>query len=351
MRAVVFHSPGEVSVDEVPTPGLPEGGLLVDTSYVGVCGSDVRTWRHGNARIDGAQTLGHEVSGVIAASDAPGYEVGTRVAVCPGVPCLACEPCQRAWHNLCLNRRVLGYDFPGGMAESFAVPREAVRAGCVVPLPDSLSTEHAALAEPLHTVLNGQDRARTAAGESVLVLGLGPIGTLHAAVAASRGAAPVLGLDPLPQRAEAARAVLGEGAAEVLDDGSRAGLRERGGRLGWDVVVVATAAHPAFDLALEVVSPRGRVLAFSGLPASAAMVDVNVSRLHYQEIELIGAFGGTPRYYREAVRWLGRTEIDLDRMVGKLIPLAVAVDAFERVERGEGLKTLITTDAKEVVAG
>jgi L-iditol 2-dehydrogenase len=351
MRAVVFHAPGEVSVDEVPQPQMPQGGLLVQTSYVGVCGSDVRTWRHGNARIHGEQTLGHEVSGVIAASDASGYEVGTRVAVCPGVPCLACEPCQRGWHNLCLNRRVLGYDFPGGMAESFAVPPEAVRAGCVVPLPASLSTEHAALAEPLHTVLNGQDRARTAAGESVLVLGLGPIGTLHAAVAASRDASPVLGMDPLPQRAEAASAVLGEGAAEVLDDDSREGLRERGGSLGWDVVVVATGAHAAFDLAMEVVSPRGRVLAFSGVPASAATVGINVSRLHYQEIELIGAFGGTPRYYREAVRWLGRTQIDLDRMVGKLIPLAVAVDAFERVERGEGLKTLITTDAKEVAAG
>lgn len=351
MRAVVFHAPGEVSVDDVAAPQLTPGGLLVETSYVGVCGSDVRTWRHGNARIRGEQTLGHEVSGVIVESDASGYEVGTRVAVCPGVPCFVCDPCQRGWHNLCLNRRVLGYDFPGGMAERFAVPAEAVRGGCVVPLPDSLSTEHAALAEPLHTVLNGQDRAGTAAGESVLVLGLGPIGTFHAAVAASRDAAPVLGLDPLPQRAEAAAAVLGGGAAEVLDDEMKEGLRERGGSLGWDVVVVATAAHPAFHLAVEVVAPRGRVLAFSGLPASAAMVDVDLSRLHYKEIELIGAFGGTPRYYREAVRWLERTDIDLDRMVGNLIPLSVAVDAFERVERGEGLKTLITTNSKEVAPG
>lgn len=347
MRAVVYKAAGTVAIDEVPVAELPPGGLLVRTSFVGVCGSDVRTWRHGNKRLSGEQTLGHEVTGVIVESDAVGLVPGTRVAVCPGVPCLACEDCQRARHNLCRNRRVLAYDFPGGMAEAFAVPAAAVRAGCVVAIPNGLPSAHATLAEPLHTVLNGQDRAGVHAGESVLVLGLGPVGTLHCAVAMSRGARLVLGMDPAAGRVAAAADVLGADRVARLDEQPGARLRERGGPRGWDAVIVATAAHPAFALALEVVAPRGRVLAFSGLPAGKTAVTIDMGRLHYEEIRLIGAFGGTPRYFREAVDWLAGTDLDLDRIVGGILPLDHALEAFGRVERGVGLKTLLRAGAPD----
>jgi len=340
MRALMYLEPGRIELEEIAEPTLPSGGLLVHSGFVGVCGSDVRTWRHGNARLAGPQVLGHEVAGVVVESDVADVPVGARVAVCPGVPCMRCEDCQKARHNLCANRRVLAYDFPGGMAEAFAVPADAVAAGCVAVLPESLSLKDAALAEPLHTVINGQNQAAVTPHDSVLVLGLGPIGTLHTAVSLSRGAGPVLGLDLNPDRVAAAAAALGDDAVGVVPD-DLAALKAQGGRRGWDVVILANGALAAVETAFSVVAPNGRVLAFAGMPAAKAQVPIDMNRLRYQQFSLIGAFAGTPTTFREAVAWLGRTSIDLDTIVTHTVPLASAPDAFAQVEAGIGIKTVV----------
>lgn len=193
MKAVVFHGPDDIRVEDVPEPVLPRGGLIVRPRTVGICGSDIRTWHTGNHRIRGTQILGHEMAGVVVDSDDERYPAGLAVAICPCFPCLECEYCQAGIQNFCPRRECLGYQHPGGMAEAVAVPAGSIRAGGVVPVPETVPLDLAPLAEPLHTVLNGQDRAHPHPSESVLVLGLGPIGILHAAVARSRGVVSVLG--------------------------------------------------------------------------------------------------------------------------------------------------------------
>ena len=138
MLAAVFHGPDDLRVEDVPAPELPPGGLLVRTATVGVCGSDIRTWHAGNHRIAGTQILGHEMAGVVVASDTERVATDTEVAVCPCAPCLECRNCLDGRYNLCPTRRCLGYQLPGGMAEMFAVPADAVRAGCVVPVPPTI---------------------------------------------------------------------------------------------------------------------------------------------------------------------------------------------------------------------
>ena len=119
MHALVYRQPGSIELAEVDEPLLPAGGVVIQSAYAGVCGSDVRSWRHGSPRLKGAQVLGHEVSGTVIVTDVPRLPVGTRVAVCPGASCMRCERCQRGGAIWCPNRRTLGYDFPGGMAERF----------------------------------------------------------------------------------------------------------------------------------------------------------------------------------------------------------------------------------------
>ncbi|HEY3925485.1 MAG TPA: alcohol dehydrogenase catalytic domain-containing protein [Acidothermaceae bacterium] len=341
MQAVVLRERGSLEVSDVDEPVLAPGGIVVASAYAGVCGSDVRSWRHGSPRLKGPQVLGHEVSGRIVATDAPDLPVGTRVAVCPGVSCQRCEMCQRGGAIWCPYRVALGYDFPGGMAERFAVPARAIEIGCAVVVPDSLSLRAAALAEPLHTVLNGQERARVHADDSVLVVGLGPIGTLHTAVARSRGAAPVLGIDVLQERVSAAAAVLGSDAVS-MSPGDVATVRKLAPRGGWDVVILASNSPSAFELAFGAAAPGGRILAFAGMPPASSTVPVDLNRVHYQQLEIIGAFGGNPEYFRAAVRWLERATIDSDHLVTTTVPLAEATTAFDLCERGEGLKTAIS---------
>jgi L-iditol 2-dehydrogenase len=344
MKAVVLHGPGDLRVDDVPEPTLPPGGLIVQTAYAGICGSDVRTWRHGSVRLSGAQVMGHEFAGVVVASDAAAVPVATHVALCPGAPCGACRACVAGRANLCPRRRVLGYDLPGGMAERVAIPSDWIRSGGVVALDPRRPIEAGALVEPLHTVLNGQDLARIGAGDHVLVLGLGPIGVLHVAVARTRGARTAVGVDPDVARVAGARALLGVAQVAAMDDGWQTRLREPLDGEGFDVVVVATGSAAALDSALDLVQPGGRVLAFAGLPPGADTYELDMRAMHYRQLSLIGAFGGTPATFQRAADWLTETDLDVARFAPSRFALDDALAAFESAARGDGLKTLLRVD-------
>lgn len=344
MRAVVLHGPDDLRVEDVAEPVLPPGGLLIRPAFLGICGSDVRSWRHGSPRIEGPQVLGHEISGRVVASDTSGIAVGTPVAVCPGAPCGDCRACSAGRGNLCAQRRVFGYDLPGGMAELLAVPADWVRNGGVVGLDAGRSLDYGALVEPLHTVLNGQEQARIADGDSVLVLGLGPIGVLHVASARSRGAAPVVGVDPDRARVSAAGEILGAADVEPMDDGWVGRVRARVGGGRFDVVVVAVGSREAVAQAIDLTEAGGRILAFAGMAPGHHVMDVDLNGLHYRQLSLVGTFGGTPAHFRRAVSWLGGSTLDVGAYAPLRFGLSDALDAFASVERGDGLKTLLAID-------
>lgn len=341
MKAVVLHGPGDLRVDEVDAPRLPPGGLLVRPAVAGICGSDVRTWRHGSPRIRGVQVLGHEFAGRVVASDQADVPVGTPVAVCPGAPCGACRACSAGRANLCAARSVLGYDLPGGMAELVAVPVDWIRTGGVVALDPARPIEAGALVEPLHTVLNGQDQAQIADGDRVLVMGLGPIGILHVASARSRGAAPVIGVDPDPGRVAAAGRVLGTHDIEAMDDTWCDRVRARVDGDGFDVVIVAVGSRKALADALDLAEPGGRVLAFAGMAPGSPTLDVDMNVLHYRQLSVVGSFGGTPAHFRRAAAWLADQPFHVAAYTPLRFDLADALEAFASVERGDGLKTLL----------
>lgn len=343
MRAVVLHGPNDLRIESRAVPEAQPGGLVVRTSYVGVCGSDVRNWRHGSPRLAHPEVPGHEVVGEVTESRDLRFTVGTRVAVCPGVPCGVCHACKAGRQNLCADRVVLGYDFPGGMEEFFAVPQESLSAGCVIPLPESLSLRVAVLAEPLHTVINGQNQVHIGPDDSVLVIGLGAIGSLHAALAMSRGARRVIAVDVRPERVAAAAALLGHKSTQLLVDGPDAAeaLRLQGGEDGWTVAIIAAGAPNAVELAMSSVAPSGRVLAFAGLPPALATIPIDMNRIHYRQLEVVGAFGGTPSTYASAVAWLAESRLDLTALVADEFPLDRAEDAYRNVESGHGLKTVL----------
>ncbi|MFN8621467.1 MAG: alcohol dehydrogenase catalytic domain-containing protein [Chloroflexota bacterium] len=341
MKAVVFHGAGDLRLDEVPDPELAAGGVIVRTRTVGICGSDVRTWQHGSPRLRLPQVMGHELAGVIVRSDVPALPEGTPVAVCPSAPCRRCRWCTAGVHNLCGGRSVLGYDVPGGMAEAFAVGPAWIENGSVVPVGGRVPERHAALAEPLHTVLNGQDRAAVGPFDAALVLGLGPIGALHLAAARSRGARVVAGADPSADRRATAAGLVPGVPVLAMDDGWEARAKDLAGGDGFDVVIVAAPSKAAFATALAMAAPMGRVVAFAGLPQDDPGVEVDMNRIHYRQLSIVGAFGGSPLWFRRAVDWLAATDLDLDRFVLDRFPLADALAAFEHVRSGRGLKTLI----------
>jgi L-iditol 2-dehydrogenase len=290
--------------------------------------------------------LGHEFAGGVVSSDVAAIPPGTPVAVCPGAPCGTCRACRAGNANLCPRRLVLGYDLPGGMADLVAVPSDWIRTGGIVALDPAGPIERGAVVEPLHTVINGQDQVRILQGERVLVLGLGPIGVLHVAVARSAGAM-VLGLDPNPDRVARAAAIVGAERVDRLEVGPDGRAVSAAGAGGFDVVIVAVGAREALATAVASVEPGGRILAFAGLPPAARTIDLDMNDLHYRQLAIQGAFGGTPDTFRRAASWLAANSFDTGAFAPGRFPLRDALRAFEAAAAGHGLKTLLIADDRD----
>ena len=151
MKAIVYHGPGDIRVEEIPRPSRKENELLIKVDACAVCGTDLKTLKNGNPRITPPLTMGHEFTGLIEeiGHDAAGeWAVGDRIVMATSISCGACHYCGRGWPNLCQNLAPMGFSYAGGMAEYVVIPGRALERGHVIKTPPDMAAEHAALAEP-----------------------------------------------------------------------------------------------------------------------------------------------------------------------------------------------------------
>lgn len=289
MRALVFHGPGDLRLEDVPRPEpIAEGDVVVQVEMALTDGTDMKAFRRGHPVLLGTlpSPFGHEFCGV---------EVGTgrRVVAANSAPCRACAPCERGQETLCENLHPL---LNGAYAEFIVVPERIARINLHA-VPSGMPAEVAALVEPLACCLHGVEAAGVAPGDTVAVIGLGPIGLMLCACTADAGGWPV-GVGSRPER----RALAPTFGAETGDG------------VGADIVIEAAGTAAAWRLALERVRPGGTVLAFGGLPREER-VEVDPYRIHYEEVTLRGAFHHTPRHVRAALAFLGSEAYPFERLV------------------------------------
>jgi L-iditol 2-dehydrogenase len=341
MRAAVFEGPGRMVVKDVETPACDPGGILVRVKACGICGSDVRNFRTGLRNGRAGQIIGHEIAGVVeeTGGESRRFAPGDRVAVAPDVSCGSCHYCARGLVNLCLNHRMVGTHWPGGFAQFLALPREVMEHGMVHPMPPGMSFPHAALAEPLSSVLAAQEAARIGKGTAVAVFGAGPVGCMHVEIARSRGASPVILVGR--RRLALAAAFHPDLSLSVSgEDPVTAILRATAG-LGVDVAIVAAPAPESQEQALEAVRKRGTVMLFGGLPRDNPRVTLDSNRIHYNEISLVGSFSYPARMHAEALAAIRGGRITPDSYISRIVSLDGIVDAITSCENGEVLKVIV----------
>jgi L-iditol 2-dehydrogenase len=343
MKAAVFYGPNDMRVEERPIPAPAENELLLKVGACAICGSDLRTFRFGAGNITGAVVIGHEVAGTIAevGTSLRGYNLGDRVAVAPAVPCDECPFCLRGLHTMCDNLRSIGYQFDGGFADYMIVPWSAVQAGCVNPVPDGVSIEEATLAEPLACAINAQELLNVGPGDTVVILGAGPMGCMHASLARIRGASRVFLADIREERLKLAAPF----GVDVLIDSSREDVKakvlEETRGSGASVVIVAAPSGEAQEQALTMAAKHGRISFFGGLPKTSPFVSVNANLIHYRELFVMGAYGSMPRHNRLALELLAGGRIQSDSLIGLVVPLDRIADGFDAVAQGKVLKALV----------
>lgn len=324
-----------------PSPG--PGEALVRVGATAICYSDIRVYRglkHARAGV----IPGHEIAGTVIDVGAGVAHVrpGDRVAVCPIVACGRCFFCLSGRRHRCLERRTLGYDENGGLAEHLLVPAAIISLGHLLRVPPDLSLERACLTEPVACVLNSLETCAVAAGSTLLVMGAGPMGLFHLVLARALGAGTVIVSEPDEARAETARRM---GATQVIDPGREdlsAVVRERSDGLGVDAVVVTAGLPEVLEQALACARRQGVVSLFAGFPPNTS-VPFDPNLIHYSEIRLTGSQNASPEQYRRALQLLTHLP-QIDAITTHRFPLAEATRAYEVRLRNEGLKSTVVMD-------
>jgi L-iditol 2-dehydrogenase len=348
VKAAILKKIEDLVIEEVKTPSPNDDELVVKVKACTICGTDVKIFHHGHRLISFPRITGHEVSGIIVSKgkNVNGFVEGDRVAVAPAIPCGSCYFCTVGYQTMCDNLTAMAYHYDGGFAEYMLVPKSAIQIGCVNKLPDNVTFEKATLAEPLACVINGYSLSGLKSGDSVLILGAGPIGCLHAELAKNSGASYIMLADVDPNRLK-----LTEFTECIQIDMSKENIKDKVAEItdnrGADRVMVAAGSHKAQELSLELVSKRGSVNYFGGLPKDKPFINFNSNLVHYGEFFVVGTHGSTPLQNKQALELISSDYITPHRYLTGRFPLEQLSDGLEYAEKNKGLKAVIYTDMED----
>ena len=344
MKAATYYAPGDIRLEQIHEPDVAPGQLKLRVRACSTCGTDVKISRSGHPNMTPPQVMGHEIAGEIVdvGDGVEGWSVGDRVQVIAAIPDGTCPDCLAGHQSICPHQLSMGYQFPGGFAEYMIVPREVLAVDGVTLIPDGLSFAEASLAEPLACVLNGQELARVGEGDTVVVIGSGPIGCLHVRLARARGAARIILIDLNGDRLAAAAALVAPDhtVATESQDPVAAVLELTDGR-GADVVITAAASGAAQEQGLRMLARRGRLSLFGGLAKDAPNITVDANLVHYRELTLVGVNGSTPAHNKQALELIASGAVPVADLITHRLPLDDVLEAIEIVARGEAIKVTI----------
>jgi 2-desacetyl-2-hydroxyethyl bacteriochlorophyllide A dehydrogenase len=309
MKAVVLRGPEDITIEDRPEPKLAKGHVLLKVNMVGLCGSDLNSYRGKNPMVSFPRIPGHEISATVIES-APGFEAGDQVTLSPYTSCGNCTACRRGRPNACLNNQTLGVQRDGGLTEYLVVPTERLYTA-------NLSLKELCLVEPLTVGFHAVARGRVTSIDTVAIIGCGGVGLGAVAASGFRGARTI-GVDVDDAKLEIAHKA---GATELINtnrDDLHARLAELTGGLGPDVIIEAIGLPSTFRAAVEEVAFTGRVVYIGYVKEPVAYE----TRLFVQkELDILGSRNALPEDFREVIRMLEEHRFPVEDAVSRIVPL------------------------------
>jgi len=344
MQAAVYRGVNDVRLETIPVPQISRGELLVRVHTCGICGTDLKkiaTGSHSAPRI-----FGHETSGVVAlcGEGVVDFEVGDRVVVFHHIPCGHCYYCLHKTFAQCETYKKVGCSAGfepsgGGFAEYVRVMSWIVQRG-VVRIPDHISFEQACFVEPVNTCLKGIQRLALKAGETVLVIGQGPIGIMLSLLA-KRANTSVITSDLYQERLTISKSL---GLGNSID-ASRADtleiVREQTEGRGADAAILAVGGNGLIRTAMDGVRPGGRVLLFAQTTHGETVIDP--AAVCVDEKTILGSYSASVELQEESVRFVMNREMDFEPLISHRFPLFRSVEALELAAhpRPDSMKVVI----------
>jgi L-iditol 2-dehydrogenase len=350
MKAVIFDGKEAMRVAELPRPVCGPREALLQVAACGICGGDARSFFTGDQYTGKNRITGHEAAGVICEVGAGvrQWKVGDRLALAADIHCGECWYCRRELFNMCVDLKILGKHVNGGLTDFMLLTEEILTHGIINRVPEGLSLLHAAISEPLCSVLASHEELEIKAGETVVVMGSGPMGILHLELLRARGARVAM-VDISRGRLELARK---DFDADFVIDGSTEDVKARvweiTGGIGADAVITAAPSPAAVAQSVHLARKRGRIGLFGGLPAAQAEVAIDINRVHYAEIRIIGNFSYHPRQHQRALELLSSGGIRVERLITKY-PIEDAKQGLYDIRDGKVLKAVVIPNEGELL--
>lgn len=345
MNAGVYYGIEDIRYERVPVPKISDDEFLLKVRAVAICGSDLRTYQHGHAKVKTPQILGHEFAGdvVKVGANVEGVSVGERLSVHPGIPCGHCYYCQRGLQNLCVDRPGIGTVLPGAFAEYVKIPKKTIEAGTVFHIPEGKKYELAALGDPAVSALHGEEELDVRLGDTLCILGSGSIGIMHAMIGRLKGASKIILVNRSPERLEKAREM---GVADYYfclktDGDLQEFVMSVTDGMGANKVCVANTSKASAVQALTIASKGATVEFFAGFPKDDPALGIDGNLIHYKEIKVIGSFGSTPRQFQQAEQLLVNELIPAEKLITHRLPLSQINEGFGLIVRGECFKVML----------
>ena len=327
MKAAMLYGVKDLRIEDIEVPKVEAGEVLVKVKAATTCGTDLKIFQRGYVEkvIKLPTIFGHEWAGeVVKVGEGLEWpEKGMRVRAGNSAPCLHCKMCQKGKYNLCENMIWLW----GAYAEYIKVPARMVLVN-MQEVPQHVSYEEAATTEPLACVLHGVEEARVKLGDTVAIIGAGPIGLLHLLTVKKIGAEKTIIIDLVDERLNFAEKL---GVDETINAG-RENVVEKVRQLtdgyGADIVVEAIGLPATWEQALKLVRKGGTVLEFGGCPPGTE-IKVNTELLHYGEVTVLGTFHATPLHFRKALDLIASGTINVKPLITRKMRLEEIKEAFE----------------------
>ena len=341
MKAVRYYAPLDIRYEEVNVKEPSEGEVVVKVEAALTCGTDVKTLRRGHPLLikEVPSGFGHEFSGTIfkLGENVEGFNVGDRVVAANSAPCGECFFCRRGEENLCENLYLLN----GAYAQYITIPRLIAEKN-MIKIPNNLSFKKATFCEPLANVAHGISRTPIKPGDTVGVVGIGPIGLMFARLAKLKGARVIaMGRNPLKLKTAKDFAE----ADEIIDlkkypdpKDIILGLTPEG--RGLDVAVECVGLPEIWEQMFGLVRRGGTVHLFGGC-SSGTTVNIDTRRIHYDEVNVVSVFHHTPKYFREALDLIASGQVDVEKLITRTMQMKYAKRALEMHQNGDAIKILL----------
>src|SRR5580700_11030799 len=334
MLAAVYRGVNDVRLETVPVPRIAAGELLVRVHTCGICGTDLKKIASGSH--SAPRIFGHETSGVVAAvGDAGGaFKPGDRVVVFHHIPCGECYYCRHKTFAQCETYKKVGCTAGfepsgGGFAEYVRVMDWIVDHG-TVRIPDGVSFEQACFVEPVNTCMKGIEALQLISGESVLVIGQGPIGIILSTLA-KRSGARVITSDLYPERLTISKSFGLENAIDASRADTVKTVREWTEGRGADAAIVAVGGNSLIGAAMDAVRPGGRVLLFAQTVRGEATIDP--AAICVDEKRLLGSYSASVELQEDSVRFVMGREMNLEGLISHRFSLSDSVEALKLAAR------------------